>query len=67
METSSSLTNVSFKVYDVLGQVLYQEDIPNISKKYSKEFDISKFVEGIYYLQMRTNEGTVNRKILINK
>lgn len=64
MEIAKS-QDITIKVFDVIGHVVYQNSIHDFSGQYSKLIDISKNAKGTYNLQITTGEGAVNRKIVI--
>ncbi len=64
MEISKS-QNFSIKVFDVIGKVIYQENLNKILGKYQKSIDMSKNAKGTYFLQIISSEGTINRKIVL--
>ncbi|MBI3501324.1 MAG: T9SS type A sorting domain-containing protein [Bacteroidetes bacterium] len=55
--------NCGLKIYNTLGQIVYQSEIHNPKS----EIDLSEAPAGIYFLKLGTEQGTVNKKIIINK
>lgn len=51
----------SLKVVNLLGEVVYQSQINNLQST----IDLSKEAKGIYFVQLQTEKGTVNRKIVV--
>ncbi len=54
----------SLRVLDSNGTEVYQEDLGNFSGRYDREFDISQFAKGIYYLQITQGERAFTKKIV---
>lgn len=54
-------------INNTLGQILYEEKPTYQQGEITKEIDIDKWVSGTYYLQIITNLGIANKKILIEK
>lgn len=52
------------RVIDVNGRVVYQEKLDNFRGRYHKEFDISGFAKGIYYMQVTQNGKSFSRKVV---
>ena len=55
---SVSLTNL--KIYNMLGKIVYSNNINNFS-----DIDISGFPKGLYMVKLQTDNGTVVKKIMI--
>ena len=62
---TSSIGQVSISMYDVLG---IEVPIPNPSqrKENSATIDVSSLQEGVYFIKVETNEGTVTKKVIKN-
>lgn len=52
------------RVIDINGQVVYEESLDNFGGRYHKEFDISGFAKGIYYMQVTQNGKSFSRKVI---
>ncbi|MCD4680327.1 MAG: T9SS type A sorting domain-containing protein [Bacteroidales bacterium] len=52
-------------VINISGQEVYNEKLKSISGKCQKNFDLSNLSKGIYNFQLLTNDGVVNKKIII--
>jgi hypothetical protein len=53
------------KIYNLLGEVVYRS--PNSETLMPNTIDISSQAEGIYFLQVKTEEGSDVKKIIIQK
>jgi hypothetical protein len=60
-EKSSALT---LKIINQLGQVILVKNYPE-QKEISETFDLSPFAKGIYLIQVKTNETTEVKKIIL--
>ena len=58
----SKFENVQIKIYNVYGEIVYSSVI--ISKSSTINLDAPN---GVYFLQLKTNEGTAVKKIIIQK
>jgi hypothetical protein len=58
--------NVEIKMLNTLGQLMYDETPETITGKYDRVFDMTIFPKGMYYLQITTDKGTVNAKVVVN-
>jgi len=58
-------TNGELTIYDVLGQVLQKVALAGDSRSQKLEIDLSAHPSGIYHLQLITDRGISNKKIII--
>lgn len=56
--------NVHVKLINVTGQVVFEEKSAALSGKYSKKLDIVGIAKGIYLLQVITDKGTAQQKVI---
>lgn len=61
------LKHVELRVVTLLGQELYNSKPGNISGTYEEEIDLSKVAAGVYLIQLVTDEGTVSKRVTIQK
>jgi PKD repeat protein len=57
-------SDVRIELNNAMGQRVYSEDLAQ-KRYWKKEFDLGSFVKGIYLLQLTTNAGVLNRRIVI--
>ena len=55
---------VRLKVYNVMGEIIYLENLNHKDKIFRKQIDISGFAGGIYYLSLNYNNKTIGKKII---
>jgi uncharacterized repeat protein (TIGR01451 family) len=55
---------VHVKLINVTGQVMYEETSATRSGRYYKHLDITGLAKGIYLLQVTTDNGTVQQKVI---
>ncbi len=53
--------NVQIKIYNVFGECIYQ----NICLSHNLQIDLSSQAKGIYFVQLKTEQGTINKKLII--
>jgi hypothetical protein len=63
--TLNQLQNVAIKVTDVLGQIIYTEYYGNISGSITRPINLSGASKGIYLLQVISNSGVINKKVIV--
>ena len=67
------IANLSFEVLDVqdievfvmnaMGQVIYTENLPKFTGVYNNTIDLSSEAKGVYFVQIVTRDGLINRRI----
>ena len=58
-------SDLSIKLFNFTGQLIYSEEIANVSRIYSQQIDVSNYAKGIYYLQVVTEKGVINKKVVL--
>ena len=71
---SSGIFNLDFKnevknikVVNILGEVVYNEDIDSSLSDTTKKVDLSSFANGIYIFNLTNDKGTATYKVLLDK
>jgi hypothetical protein len=55
-------TEADFSVFDLLGKlVIYQ---PNVSISHSHTIDVSKLNNGVYFVRINSDAGTITKKMI---
>jgi PKD repeat protein len=65
MNTNGNM-NVSLKVYNVLGTIVFENDNLTVNGKLAKTIDLTSLPKGIYHLKVEGNGKSVVKKIVIN-
>ena len=65
--SAENLKMESVTIYNVLGEIVYQ--LPNFQINTSSNFqiDLTNQPNGIYFINLKTEQGIVSKKIIINK
>ena len=58
-------TDLDIELLNVIGQVIYEENLNKYAGAYKKSIDVGNNETGIYILQLITEKGTINKKIII--
>jgi hypothetical protein len=58
-------TSLSVELYDFTGQLIYSEEVAATSGEFLRNIDSRSYAKGIYYLQIVSDEGVVNRKVVL--
>lgn len=62
---SSQSKDVVIKLVSMTGKVIYTLNESNFSGNFLRSIDVSNYSKGIYCLQLATNNGTVNKTLVI--
>jgi hypothetical protein len=62
---SANSANYSVKVMNTIGQVVYEETLPNFNGIYSKELDLTKYGKGIYVLSVTNSAVKQVQKLVV--
>ncbi|HOY30301.1 MAG TPA: T9SS type A sorting domain-containing protein [Bacteroidales bacterium] len=57
--------DITIKVFDAIGNMVYENNKNDISGKYHEFIDLSKNARGSYYLQITGEEGVINSKVVL--
>ncbi|MGD0710740.1 MAG: T9SS type A sorting domain-containing protein, partial [Bacteroidales bacterium] len=60
----SGLTALDVKIYNLLGQIQYRETVNELTGKYHNIINMSQMSTGIYLLQIISDKGSVNIKLV---
>jgi hypothetical protein len=61
---ASNSDNYNIKIFNALGQVVYEEPLKNFSGSYSKEINISSFGQGVYMLSISSSMGEEVKRLI---
>ena len=60
--------NININVVSVMGQTVYTENLANLSAgKHSVTLNTENWANGVYNVNISTANGTINRKLVVNK
>ena len=63
---SDDIQDIQIRVINVLGNIIYKEDKQKFIGEYIKQIDINKFGKGIYFLEIETLDGIINKKLILH-
>jgi hypothetical protein len=64
--SSAERQTVELRIYNTLGKQIYFSKEEITKGKFEKEINVEMLGGGIYFLQLKTNDGNINRKVIIN-
>ena len=62
---SEKAQGYKLSVLNVLGEVLYTEKLNDFIGVYSKQVSLSNYSKAIYFLEIETDDGRVNKKLIL--
>lgn len=63
--SSNIIQNIDVRVVNVAGEVIISEDLHQFVGDYTKQINLGKNAKGIYLLEIETNEGVINKKLIL--
>ena len=66
IEFSSSFTqSLQVRIINSIGEVIFIDNLERYIGKYTKQIDLTNNAKGIYFLEIKTNNGMINKKLLL--
>ncbi len=62
---SEDIQNLEVRVLNLIGEVIYTEGLEQFVGEYTKSINLSNYTKGVYFLEITTNDGVVNKKIVL--
>jgi hypothetical protein len=63
--TSEDVQNLDVRIINVVGEVVYTENLVEFVGEYTKQVDLATYTKGVYFLEITTNDGVVNKKLIL--
>jgi len=63
--TSEDAQDLDVRVINVVGEVVYTENLDQFIGEYTKSIDLATYTKGVYFLEITTNNGVVNKKLIL--
>ena len=64
--TSESEQNLKVRALNVIGEEIISEDLQQFVGEYVKSINLNKYNRGIYLLEIETNDGIINKKLILH-
>ena len=66
IEFSVHLVNdVSIRIFNIIGENIFYDNADLFSGKYFKQYDLSSYSKGVYHIEIRTDNGIINKKLIL--
>jgi hypothetical protein len=63
--TSDTKQNLSVRIFNVIGEELINDKLEQFIGEYTKAIDLATYTKGVYILEITTNNGVVNKKLIL--
>jgi hypothetical protein len=63
--TSEDAQDLDVRIINVVGEVVYTENLQQFVGEYTKAIDLATYTKGIYFLEIETNDGVINKKLIL--
>ena len=63
--TSEDAQDLDVRIINVVGEVVYTENLEQFVGEYTKSIDLATYTKGVYFLEITTNNGVVNKKLIL--
>ena len=63
--TSEDVQDLEVRVINLVGEVVYTEDLQQFVGEYVKSVDLAACTKGVYFLEITTDNGVVNKKLIL--
>ncbi len=63
--TSEEVQNLKVRILNIVGEELISDNLEQFIGEYTKQINLSNNAKGIYFLEITTNNGVVNKKLIL--
>ena len=63
--TSDTKQSLKVRILNVIGEELINENLEQFIGEYTKQINLSENAKGIYFLEIETNDGIINKKLIL--
>ena len=63
--TSEQVQDLKIRVLNVIGEELISDNLEQFIGEYTKQIDLTNNAKGIYFLEIETNDGMINKKLIL--
>ena len=62
---SESKQSIEVRLVNLVGEIIFTENLENFEGEYTHSFNLSEYSKGIYLLELDTDNGIVNKKLIL--
>ena len=57
--------DLDLKIINSIGEIIFVENLEKFEGEYTYSFNLSEYLKGIYLLELDTDNGRVNKKLIL--
>ena len=62
---SEEVQDLKIKIVNVIGEEILSDNLQQFIGEYTKQIDLTNNAKGIYFLEIETNNGLINKKLIV--
>jgi hypothetical protein len=62
---SNEIQTINLRIINLLGGIVYNENLIEYIGEYTKQINLSNFEKSIYFLEIETQNGIINKKLIL--
>jgi hypothetical protein len=62
---SDEVQNLELSIINVVGEAVYTDDLEQFVGQYTKEISLATYPKGVYFLEITTDKGVINKKLIL--
>jgi hypothetical protein len=62
---SENKQTIEVRIVNLVGEIIFTENLENFEGEYTHQFNLSEYSKGIYLLEIDTDNGIVNKKLIL--
>jgi len=63
--TTEQKQNLRVRILNIIGEEVYKEDLQQFIGEYTKQIDLKENPKAIYFLEIETDNGVINKKLIL--
>ena len=63
--SSDKIQDLGIRILNLVGAEVYREDKQQFIGEYTKQINLNKYGKGVYFLEIETSTGVVNKKLIL--
>jgi hypothetical protein len=63
--TSENIQDLKIRILNLIGEELISDNLEQFIGEYTKQIDLTNNAKGIYFLEIETEDGMINKKLIL--
>jgi hypothetical protein len=64
---SEELQDLKLRILNILGEQVYLQEKEQYIGEYTKQINLNEYRKGVYFLEIETNNGVINKKLILQE